>query len=243
VLCKARREAGETWRRKDGSRWTKLTSGTIVPVPEQRQTGMFGEEQAAPPAERAARKTCTLLANILESGKSATVQHKDLGEIAVDAGHTGKSGYGLRHIIEQRYTKDGKNDVDITALICLVKDAAQHGKVSREITREINGLKVGRYNIEKNGIVAFVSKTRGAAAEKFVITGFTLDDKEEEATGAIQTVIARYGYTPEFSDVRKQVGAVIALLALSHNTVKKSRGQAERVVKSRLKISYKEGKS
>jgi hypothetical protein len=180
------------------------------------------------------------LANILESGKSATVQHKDLGEIAVDAGHTGKSGYGLRHIIEQRYTKDGKNDVDITALICLVKDAAQHGKVSREITREINGLKLGTYNIEKNGIVAFVSKTRGATAEKFIITG---DDKEREATGAIQTVIARYGYTPEFSDVRKQVGAVIASLALSHNTVKKSREQAERVVKSRLKISYKEGKS
>ena len=31
---------------------------------------------------------------------------------------------------------------------------------------------------------------------------------KEEASDAIQTVIAQYGYTPEFSDFRKQVGAV-----------------------------------
>jgi hypothetical protein len=38
-------------------------------------------------------------------------------------------------------------------------------------------------------------------------------------------VISRYGYTPEFSSLKKQVGAVIASLALSHNAVKKSRAR------------------
>jgi hypothetical protein len=60
--------------------------------------------------------------------------------------------------------------------------------------------------------------------------------KKEEATDAIQTVIAQYGYTPEFYGFRRQVGAVIALLKLSHNTVKKSRKQAEGVVKFWLRI-------
>ncbi|MDR2509333.1 MAG: hypothetical protein LBC77_01665 [Spirochaetaceae bacterium] len=40
-----------------------------------------------------------------------------------------------------------------------------------------------------------------------------MHSKEKEAADAIKTVIAQYGYTPEFSDVRKQVGAVIASLS------------------------------
>jgi len=47
--------------------------------------------------------------------------------------------------------------------------------------------------------------------------------KKEEATEAIQTVIARYGYTPEFSNFRKQVGAVVSSLQVSHQLNDKSR--------------------
>ncbi|MDR1218333.1 MAG: hypothetical protein LBK73_01845 [Treponema sp.] len=80
----------------------------------------------------------------------------------------------------------------------------------------------GAYLLEKNGIIVVVSKIRFYDKEQFVLTGYENTDKTEEATGAIQTVIARYGYTPEFSYVRRQVGAVITSLVLSHNTVKKS---------------------
>ncbi|MDR1219840.1 MAG: hypothetical protein LBK73_09565 [Treponema sp.] len=61
--------------------------------------------------------------------------------------------------------------------------------------------------------------------EQFVLTGYENTNKKEEAADAIKKVISRYGYTPEFSDLKRQVGAVIASLALSHNTVKKSRGR------------------
>ncbi len=37
-------------------------------------------------------------------------------------------------------------------------------------------------------------------------------NKEREATDAIKTVNAKYNYAPEYSHIRKQVGAVIASL-------------------------------
>ena len=161
----------------------------------------------------AQRQSFNMLSNILATGKSEAIINKDLGEITIDAGHIGKSGFGLKHIIEQRFLKDKASEQDITALLHLVKDAAQSGDVTREISRIKNENTVGSYDISKNGIIAFVSKTRGNTSEKFVITGFSDRGKEKEAADAIQTVIAQYGYTPEFSDVRKQVGAAIASIS------------------------------
>jgi hypothetical protein len=170
------------------------------------------------------RKDMRMLSRILETGKPAVITHKALGAISVDAGHTGKNGYGLKHIIEQRYTKEGIQKDDITAVLYLVKEAAEKGIVAREITREAEGKTVGSYDLEKDGIIAFVSKTRGTKNEKFIITGFSANDKKREATDAIQAVIAQYGYAPEFSGVRKQVGAVIASIpVVSHGKMEKSR--------------------
>ncbi|MDR1072145.1 MAG: hypothetical protein LBL45_00505 [Treponema sp.] len=81
------------------------------------------------------------------------------------------------------------------------------------------------YLLEKNGIIVVVSKMRFDDKERFVLTGYENTDKKEEAADAIKKVISKYGYTPEFSDLKRQVGAVIASLALSHNAVKKSRGR------------------
>jgi hypothetical protein len=53
-------------------------------------------------------KTCLLLTNALEGGVSIAVKNKDLGDITIDARHTGKGGCGLRHIIEWRYKKTVK---------------------------------------------------------------------------------------------------------------------------------------
>ena len=144
------------------------------------------------------------LSNILETGKSSSVNHKELGEIIIDAGSNGKSGYRLKHIIEQRYNKDGKNEDEITALLSLVLDATKDGEVVRSNARNIE--------VQKNGIVAIISKQRFDNDEKWLLTGFDDWDNEEVATDAIKTVIANNNYTPEFSSFRTRVGAVIASL-------------------------------
>ncbi|WP_187427642.1 LPD1 domain-containing protein [Treponema phagedenis] len=147
------------------------------------------------------------LTAVLETGKSSSVRHKDLGEIIVDVGNTGKSGYGLKHIIEQRYSKDGKNEDEITALLQLVIDATKNGTVTRTNERTIE--------VSKNGIVAILRRENEERNTKWILTGFADWNKDKEATDAIQTVIAQYSYTPEFSSFRKQVGAVTASLQTS----------------------------
>ena len=155
----------------------------------------------------AVTKDLAQLASLLQTGKSETVHHAELGAITVDAGSTGKSGYGIKHIIEQRYAKDGKNEEEIAALIPLVIDAAKSGRINRDNEKLIE--------LEKNGIVAIISKHRFEKTEQWMLTGFDNSDKQQEAADAIQTVIAKYSYTPEYSYFRKQVGAVIASLGSS----------------------------
>jgi|GEM_PF-1575483 len=158
-------------------------------------------------------KTFSMLNRVLETGKSASVYNAELGEIIVDVGNTGKSGYGIRHIIEQRYKKDGKNIDEITALLYLVMGALKDGKVRlQSLLQNSNGSMTKHYEIEKNGILAYVSSQRFGKEEHFLLTGFDSNKKQKEAQDAIQTVIARYSYTPEYSGIRKQAGAVIASL-------------------------------
>jgi hypothetical protein len=162
------------------------------------------------------------LSHILETGESQTIQNEKLGEIYIDKGFTGKSGYGLLHIIEERYVK-GKHNVDeITAILHKVIDAAKNGCINDDIIIKKTGNEERR-GIEKDGIIAIIDRRKDTENEKFVITGYELDKKKEEATGTIQTVIARYSFTPEFSDFRKQVGAVVSYLQVSSQLKNKSR--------------------
>ena len=153
------------------------------------------------------------LSNILETGKSLSVKHKELGEIIIDAGSTGKSSYGLKHIIEQRYKKDGKNEDEITALLCLIQDTLKDGKSKLQSSfTNSDDSETKHYEIEKDGILAYVSSRRFGKDEKFLLTGFDSKDKNKEAQDAIKTVIAQYDYTLEYSFIRNQVGAIIASL-------------------------------
>lgn len=178
--------------RDEAGRFTAGNTGTAAASSEAKAQGHTVTQDLA------------LLASLLQTGKSAVIHHAQLGAITVDAGTTGKSGYGIKHIIEQRYAKDGKSEEDIAALIPLVIDAAKNGRINRDNEKLIE--------LEKNGIVAIISKHRFEKTEQWLLTGFDNSEKEEEATGAIQTVIAKYSYTPEYSYFRKQVGAVIASL-------------------------------
>jgi len=164
-----------------------------------------------------------LLSNILETGKSQIVLNKELGNIYIDKGFTGKKGYGLLHIIEDR-VEEGKNIDETTAVIHLVTQAAKEGKINREIPFKNNPNHKGRVELEKDGIIAILSRQRYQGDdEKWLLTGFGSDKKKEEATGAIQTVIAQYGHSLEFSGFRNQVGAVVSSLQISHQLNEKSR--------------------
>jgi hypothetical protein len=169
------------------------------------------------------KKDFLLLSDVLETGKSMTAINKDLGEIAIDKGQTGKKGYGLLHIIEERVS-EGKSVEETAAVIHLVVQAAREGKITSEVKYQGgNGSDIGRYGIEKDGIIAIVSKQRFGKNEKFVITGFDNRNKKEEAAEAIQTVIAQHDRSPEFSGFRKQVGAAVSsMVQVSPSPLKKS---------------------
>jgi hypothetical protein len=161
------------------------------------------------------------LSRILETGKSQAIQNEKLGEISIDKGLTGRKGSGLLHIIENR-TQEGRNDEETTAIIHLVTQAAKEGNITRKITDKDDPQKIRRVEIEKNGIIALLSLHRNNNEKKWILTGFDNRDKKEEATEAIQTVIAKYSYTPEFSYFRKQVGAVVSSMQVSHQLNDKS---------------------
>ena len=155
------------------------------------------------------------LATSLQTNANFEIKSAALGdEVSVFPGSTGKSGLGIRHIIEERTKKDNLSPDEITALSALVLDTVQSGKITRD-----NG---SRCEFSKNGILAIVRKDFDDENQNWVLTGFAYngDDqqKKREATETIQTVIARYGNTPEYSSFRSQVGAVIASLdkSVSH---------------------------
>lgn len=159
-----------------------------------------------------AKKDFNNIEQSLSNGIDFTVNNSKIGEILIEQGSTGKHGYGLKHIIEQRYKKDGKSEDEITALLSLIVEAARNGEIVRNNEIIQNGKDIGTYYLEKNGIIAFVSKNKNGTNTQFVITGFDDNEKKEEAADAIKTVIADNSYTQEFIIVKQQVGAVITSL-------------------------------
>lgn len=156
------------------------------------------------------------IGEILETGDSIFVKNKEIGLISVDKGCNGKSGNGLQHIIEQRFEKDGKSIDEISAVLALVMNATEDGKIARNVEVIQNDKDIGTFDIEKNGIISFVSKTRDGRDEKFVITGFDDFSKKEEAGVAINAVIAENSYAPEFVIVKEQVVATLASSLILH---------------------------
>jgi len=162
------------------------------------------------------------LSSILETGKSKAIWSNQFGDIYVDRGIAGKNGYGLLHIIENR-TLEGRTEEETSAIIHLVTQAAKEGEVNRKIADKDNPEKIRRVELEKDGIIALISLHRNQNEEKWVLTGFDNRDKKEEAAEAIRTVIAQYSHSPDFSYFRKQVGAAVSSIQISHKTAEMSR--------------------
>jgi carbamoylphosphate synthase large subunit len=164
------------------------------------------------------------LGAVLETGKSVTTKSKALSaDVVIDSGAAGKNGYGLMHIIEERLEKDSRNENEIAAICFLVLESIRGGVIVRDISvKNTTGEDTGRYSLEKDGVIVIVSKMRFGKNEKFVITGFESRREKTKAADAVQTVIAQYGYAPEFSYFRTQVGAAVASLSLSRSAPEKS---------------------
>lgn len=156
------------------------------------------------------------ISKIFEYGDSLIVRNKAVGPIYIDKGNIGKSGNGLQHIIQQRFEKDKKSVDEITAVLALVLDSTEDGKIVRNTEIFQNEKDIGTFDLEKKGIISFVSKTRDGNDEKFVITGFDDFSKKEEAGDAIKAVIAENSYAPEFVIVKEQVVATIASSFILH---------------------------
>lgn len=155
------------------------------------------------------KKNLEIVGNILKNDDNIFVENKEAGKISIEKGNVGKSGNGLQHIIEQRFEKDGRSVDEISAMLSLVVTAASEGKISRDVKIFQNEKDIGTLDIEKNGIIAFVSKSRDGTDEKFVITGFDDSKNKRQAEDAMKTVIAEHSYTPEFAIVKEQVGATL----------------------------------
>lgn len=157
------------------------------------------------------------LAAILDDGYVFKSSNLDLGEIEL---RKGKKSTGLTHIIIRRFQEkvlskkaqisSSQAIKEITAISFLIAKSLENCPAT--VTPR------GNWNIENQGIVAVIDKDKFG---KFVLTGFEWNEKKQEATESISTVIAQYGYTPEFLEMYAQVGAVLTSygFSLNHNTI------------------------
>jgi hypothetical protein len=153
-----------------------------------------------------------MLSCILSSHESGIITHIKYGDIVVDAGEAKRRSFGLNHIIKQRHD-EGRSQEEISALLALIFETLRDGVKTRDIPFPKNPDHKGRMELEKNGIIALVSKQRlQGDNEQWLLTGFNDSRKKEEAADAIKAGIATYCYTPEFLGLGKQVGAAIASL-------------------------------
>lgn len=152
------------------------------------------------------------IAEVIEKDSSMIIKNPVLGDVVFANGTLGNlekkntGGFGIKHIIDGRYRKDGLDEKEISALLYLIKDTVE--------TVIPDDISKNRLNIRKNSIFVGVSKQWLGSDENWVITGFAENDEnnaiKKEAADAIKAVNAQYGYAPEFLSISRQVGAVIA---------------------------------
>ena len=152
------------------------------------------------------------ISEVIEKDSSMIIKNPVLGDVVFANGTLGNlekkntGGFGIKHIIDGRYRKDGLDEKEISALLYLIKDTVE--------TVIPDDISKNRLNIRKNSIFVGVSKQWLGSDENWVITGFAENDEnnaiKKEAADAIKAVNAQYGYAPEFLSISRQVGAVIA---------------------------------
>lgn len=152
------------------------------------------------------------IAEVIEKDSSMIIKNPVLGDVVFANGTLGNlekkntGGFGIKHIIDGRYRKDGLDEKEISALLYLMKDVVE--------TQNPENIEKPKINLVKNGIWVGITRNWGESDEKWIVTGYGETDTSgkmiKEAADAIKAVNAQYGYAPEFLSVGRQVGAVIA---------------------------------
>lgn len=162
-----------------------------------------------------AEKSLADFADVIKNKSSLVVQNPSLSKVVFDYGSFGDltteksaGGSGIVHIIQRRAEIDGLSEEDIASLLLKIKDTTE--------TERVTGYdETGtRAFINKGGIRVLLQKNWNKSLDNWLVSGYGIMDSAGnlslEAAETIQTVNAQYGYKPEHSLLREQVGAVIA---------------------------------
>lgn len=155
------------------------------------------------------------LASVLENKTYMTVQNPELNEVVFDYGNFGdlttqksNGGNGLIHIIQRRNEIDKLSETDIASLLIKIYDIAKTEKPDTYDNTKTRAF------INKDGIKVILQKNWKNSNKNWLVSGYGImqvnKTLSKEAAETIKTVNAQYGYKPEHSRLRLQVGAVIA---------------------------------
>ena len=179
----------------------------------------------------------SVIAETLKNDSIMYLDNKTLGTVEFPSGTLGDlrkektGGYGMKHIIQGRYEKDGMNNTDIASLLYAITNVVE--------VAEVQDTSKDRINIVKNGIVVGLSRNWYGENKTWVITGFAENDKNNEMTqvakDTIRTVNAQCGYALEHSHIRDQVGAITTFIDSVRQANKKSNEQKNENTNDNLK--------
>lgn len=178
------------------------------------------------------------ITSVIKNKSFLQINNPELNEVIFDYGDfgdltknkNGSNGNGIIHIIQRRSEIDNLSDEEIASLLFMIKRISETEKpdgYDKTNTRAF---------INKNGIRVILQKNWKEDNRNWIVTGYGIIDSESkelnlEATETIKTVNALYGYKPEHSRLREQVGAVIA----SISTIRQQQKNVKEL-KSRTKI-------
>ena len=90
------------------------------------------------------------IAEVIEKDSSMIIKNPVLGDVVFSNGTLGNlekkntGGFGIKHIIDGRYRKDGLDEKEISALLFLMKDVVE--------TQNPENIEKPKINLVKNGI-------------------------------------------------------------------------------------------
>lgn len=174
-----------------------------------------GWERMSEAADVAAGVHLARLGNMLAKKGSVELENPELGKAVFGFGDFGDltkpdspGGNGACHIIQRRHEAEKLSPDEISSLLMLVSAIAEN------FTPDGYDKTGTRAFINKSGVRVVLQKNWKDEGKSWVVSGYGLLDESKkltlEATETIQAVTAMYGYKPEHSFLREQVGAVIA---------------------------------
>lgn len=159
------------------------------------------------------------LADVIENKTYMSFENPKLKEVVFDYGdfrdltpenknRRGANGNGIIHIIQRRFERDELTDFQIATLLIKIAEISKTEKPSGYDESKTRAF------INKDGLRVILQKNYNETSKTWLVSGYGLHDDNGrltlEAAETIETGNAQYGYKPDHSRLRNQVGAVIA---------------------------------